>query len=82
MIIAIVTEIFCLAFDFLLYDMKYSFIFSIGWVILGLVTDTIFIVNVFLCFFTGYYDEPKQEVVLGAKQIALWVYWFSTLQES
>lgn len=75
MIIAIVTEIFCLAFDFLLFDMKHSFIFSLEWVILGLVTDVIFIVNVILCFFTGYYDEPKQEVVLESKQIALYKSW-------
>lgn len=73
MIFAIVTEIFCTALDFLLHDMEDSFIYSLNWVILGIIIDVIFLLNVLMCFFTGYYDEPKQEVVLDSKQIALLV---------
>lgn len=71
MIITIVTGIFSTALEFLLYGMINSFVYSAYWITIGTIVDGIFLVNFILCFFIGYYDEPRQEVVLDCRLIAL-----------
>ncbi|CAG9764681.1 unnamed protein product [Ceutorhynchus assimilis] len=68
---AILALIFCTSLDFLFYNTKNAFVFSIYWRILESLLTVIFIINVMLSFFTGYYDEPKQEVILEFKLVVL-----------
>lgn len=71
MILNIVAGIFSTALEFLYYEMTKSFVYNIYWITVGSMMDGIFLMNFILCFFVGYYDEPRQEVVLDSKLIAL-----------
>ncbi|XP_060536182.1 potassium/sodium hyperpolarization-activated cyclic nucleotide-gated channel 2-like isoform X2 [Cylas formicarius] len=70
MIVIIFIELIITPVDFLLYDMKKTFIYSVQWKIVTWIPNIFFLIHLIANFWTGYYDEPNQEVVLSLKRIA------------
>lgn len=71
MVIIIIVELILSPFKFLLCDDTESFVYSKGWLIFRMITDSFLVLNLVVNSLTGYYDEPMQEVVLDFKKILL-----------
>ncbi|XP_030744960.1 potassium/sodium hyperpolarization-activated cyclic nucleotide-gated channel 2-like [Sitophilus oryzae] len=69
-LVVIFIEVVTLALSYVFFSMNSSFVYLYIFSILRYAMNAFFGLVVILNFFTGYYDEPNQEVVLDSTKIA------------